>query len=176
MSAPNYIYSPHHVTGALHVSDMIICVTKDALLVAPRDKAQDIKALIAQISQDHSAVLFGGGTVYRPWGHYTFLHQDVGVAVKALHVNAGAKLSLQKHVHRAEHWVVMEGVATVQRGDDTIILQENESIYVPKGVVHRIENATEKPLKVVEVQTGEHLCENDIIRLEDDFGRKNIPA
>ena len=167
-SQNNYVHS-HLLTGLVGVDDLIIALTDDALLVAHRDKVQNVKQLVAQLKG--RAEIINHRKVYRPWGYYDSLYNGERTQVKELHIKPGAKLSLQKHHHRAEHWVVISGTALVTRDDEQFEVAANESIFVPRGSVHRLENPGKVALKVIEVQSGEYLGEDDIVRIEDDFGR-----
>jgi mannose-1-phosphate guanylyltransferase/mannose-1-phosphate guanylyltransferase/mannose-6-phosphate isomerase len=148
--------------------------TEDALLVADRARAQDVKLLAEKLKAGGRSEVAQHRRVYRPWGFYQAVDQGERFQVKRLHLKPGASISLQKHHHRAEHWVVVRGTAQVTRGDDVITLAENQSTFIPQGVVHRLENPGRIPLEVVEVQSGSYLGEDDIVRFEDNYGR--LPA
>jgi mannose-1-phosphate guanylyltransferase/mannose-6-phosphate isomerase len=141
------------------------------VLVAPKDRVQDVKALVGRIKDlgryEHSL----HREVFRPWGSYDSLEIGNRFEVKRLTVKPGGQLSLQLHHHRAEHWVVVSGTARITRGEETFILEENQSTYIPVGVKHRIENPGRIPLHVIEVRSGSYLGEDDIVRLEDRYGR-----
>jgi len=157
--------------AAVGIENQIVVTTKDAVLVADRAHAQDVKAIVEQLKagdrQEHIAHV----VVYRPWGNYQTTDLGERFQTKRLVVNPGQILSLQKHNHRAEHWIVVQGTAKVTRGDEVLTLYENESTYIPMGTVHRLENPGKIPLHIVEVQTGSYLGEDDIVRLEDTYGR-----
>jgi len=146
--------------------------TKDAVLVAPRERVQDVKALVARIKgagrNEHAL----HREVFRPWGSYDSLENGDRFQVKRLTVKPGGVLSLQLHHHRAEHWVVVSGTARITRGDDVFLLEENQSTFIPLGVRHRIENPGKVPLDIIEVQSGGYLGEDDIVRFEDQYGRE----
>ena len=166
-----YAYSSNRLVSVIGVSDLVIIDTQDALLVADKKYSQNIKNIVNQLKQDSRSEADNHRKVFRPWGYYDSIDADNGFQVKRILVNPGAKLSLQKHEHRAEHWVVVKGVAKVTCGDKTFSLKENQSTYIPKGEVHRMENQGEVGLEIIEIQTGDYLGEDDIIRLEDDYQR-----
>lgn len=166
-----YVYSDGIVAAVTGVDDLIIVVTRDAVMVSHRDQAQNIKNMVTRLKQEKRPEAENHVQMYRPWGFYESLIKGDRFQVKRIHVNPGEKLSLQKHFHRAEHWVVVEGTALVTRDGEQIIVRENESIYLPLGCVHRLENPGCIPLTLVEVQSGPYLGEDDIIRLEDIYQR-----
>ena len=166
-----YAYSSNRLVSVIGVSDLVIIDTQDALLVADKKYSQNIKNIVNQLKQDSRSEADNHRKVFRPWGYYDSIDADNGFQVKRILVNPGAKLSLQKHEHRAEHWVVVKGVAKVTCGDKIFLLKENQSTYIPKGTIHRLENQEEIPLEIIEIQTGDYLGEDDIIRLEDDYQR-----
>jgi len=166
-----YAYSSNRLVSVIGVSDLVIVDTNDALLVTDKNYSQNIKNVVNQLKQDSRTEADNHRKVFRPWGYYDSIDADNGFQVKRILVNPGAKLSLQKHEHRAEHWVVAKGVAKVTCGDKTFSLNENQSTYIPKGKVHRLENTEKIDLEIIEIQTGDYLGEDDIIRLEDDYQR-----
>jgi mannose-1-phosphate guanylyltransferase / mannose-6-phosphate isomerase len=166
-----YIRSEGTLTAAVGLKDMVVVTTDDAVLVAPRTRAQDVKALVERVKAAGRPEAKGHRRVYRPWGHYEGLIQGERFQVKKISVRPGQKLSLQKHFHRAEHWVVVNGTAMIQRDAESILLRENESVYLPLGCVHRLENPGMIPLTLIEVQSGAYLGEDDIVRIEDTYGR-----
>jgi len=166
-----YTYSSNRLVSVIGASDLVIVDTQDALLVADKKYSQNIKNIVSQLKQDSRTEADNHRKVFRPWGYYDSIDADNGFQVKRILVNPGAKLSLQKHEHRAEHWVVVKGVAKVTCGDKTFSLNENQSTYIPKGEVHRLENTEKIDLEIIEIQTGDYLGEDDIIRLEDDYQR-----
>ena len=141
------------------------------MLVMPRDRAQDVKLLVEQLRRAGRKEATEHRRIYRPWGHYEGLIQGDRFQVKKIGVRPGQKLSLQKHFHRAEHWVVVNGTAIVHRDGEEILLRENESVYLPLGCVHRLVNPGMIPLTLIEVQSGAYLGEDDIVRIEDTYGR-----
>ena len=153
------------------VSDLVVVATPDAVLVANKAKAQEVKALVDELKRSSRAETEFRHIVHRPWGSYEGVAHGPRYQVKRILVKPGASLSLQKHHHRAEHWIVVKGTAMIVRGDDSLLLSENQSTYIPLGVVHRLENPGKIDLEIVEVQSGSYLGEDDIVRLEDSYGR-----
>ncbi len=166
-----FIHGENKLVCTLGLDQMIIVDTKDALLVAHKDHVQDIKAIVAKLKKSDRKEVLHHRTVYRPWGHYNSIDFGERDQVKRISVKPGAKLSLQKHFHRSEHWIVVKGTASVTRGEETLMVSENESVYLPVGTVHALENPGKIPLELIEVQTGSYLGEDDIVRLEDLYGR-----
>jgi mannose-1-phosphate guanylyltransferase/mannose-1-phosphate guanylyltransferase/mannose-6-phosphate isomerase len=172
LSAKNcYVRSEGMLTAVVGLQDAVIVVTDDAVLAMHRDHAQDVKKLLDQLKAKGRKEATEHRRMYRPWGHYEGLIQGDRFQVKKISVKAGEKLSLQKHFHRAEHWVVVNGTAIVERDAERIMLRENESVYLPLGSVHRLENPGMIPLTLIEVQSGSYLGEDDIVRFEDTYGR-----
>ncbi|MEY2884001.1 MAG: mannose-phosphate guanyltransferase [Pseudomonadota bacterium] len=159
------------LVALLGVDDLVVVATDDAILVTSKDKAQDIKPLVERLKKAGRSEPLLHRRVHRPWGSYQSLHSGDRFQVKRLNVAPGARLSLQKHYHRAEHWVVVNGTALVTRGDERILLRENESVYIPLGTAHRLENPGKVPLTLIEVQSGAYLGEDDIVRMDDNYGR-----
>jgi mannose-1-phosphate guanylyltransferase / mannose-6-phosphate isomerase len=157
---------------AVGLNDMIVVEDKDSVLVVPKDKAQDVKQLVEKLREQDREEIDHHRQVYRPWGSYDSIDSDHGFQVKRLIVNPGAILSLQKHAHRAEHWTVVRGKARITLDNKEFDLTVNESTYVPIGAVHRIANPYDEPVHIIEVQCGDYLGEDDIVRLEDDYGRQ----
>ncbi len=166
-----YVRSDGMLAAVVGLSDAVVVVTEDAVLAAHRDQAQDVKKLVDRLRALGRREAVAHNRVYRPWGFYESLISGDRFQVKRIVVHPGHKLSLQKHYHRAEHWVVVSGSALVTRNDDVLLVQENESIYLPLGCVHRLENPGKIPLALIEVQSGAYLGEDDIVRLEDTYGR-----
>ena len=167
----NYIESPRRLTAALGVDDLIVVDTADALLVAHRDKAQDVKEIVSELKkQNHEAHLLHQ-TVYRPWGAYTTLEEGDRFKIKRIEVKPGASLSLQMHHHRSEHWIVVSGMAKVTNDEREFYLRANESTFILAGHRHRLENPGMTQLVLIEVQSGDYLGEDDIVRFEDNYGR-----
>ena len=145
--------------------------TPDATFITTQDKAKEVKSIVALLQKDNRIEFSDHRKVYRPWGWYDSIESGQYFQVKRLHVKPGSKLSLQMHHKRAEHWVVVSGKATVTNGEQTFSLNRGESTYIPLGVRHALENKTNKPLEIIEVQSGSYLGEDDIVRFEDIYGR-----
>jgi mannose-1-phosphate guanylyltransferase / mannose-6-phosphate isomerase len=167
-----YVHSTSRLVAAVGMEDHIIVETKDAILVAPKDRVQDVKDLVANIKKSGRTESALHREVFRPWGSYDSIDSGDRFQVKRLSVKPGGVLSLQMHHHRAEHWIVVQGTARITRNDETFLLAENESTYIPVGATHRIENPGKVPLHIIEVQSGSYLGEDDIVRFEDNYGRK----
>ena len=155
----------------LGVKDCIVVDTKDALLIADKTRVQDVKILVNQLKEAGRPEWRIHREVYRPWGHYDSIGSGSRYQVKRISVKPGAKLSVQMHHHRAEHWIVVSGTAMVTKGDETFLVTENQSTFIPLGTVHALENPGKVPLELIEVQSGTYLGEDDIVRLEDRYGR-----
>lgn len=166
-----YARSDGIVTALVGLEDIIVVVTEDAVLAMHRDRAQDVKKVVDRLRASGRNEAAAHNRVYRPWGFYESLIQGDRFQVKRIVVTPGHKLSLQKHFHRAEHWVVVHGSALVTRDGEELLVRENESIYLPLACVHRLENPGRIPLTLIEVQAGSYLGEDDIVRLEDTYGR-----
>lgn len=167
-----YLRSEAGLVAAIGVEDLVVVATDDAVMVAPRGRSQEVKQLVGRLQAERREEASALPTVHRPWGTYRSLHNGHRVQVKHIMVRPGAKLSLQMHHHRAEHWVVVQGTARIVRGQDEVVLTENESTYIPLGTTHRLENPGKIPLHVIEVQSGSYLGEDDIVRFEDHYGRQ----
>jgi mannose-1-phosphate guanylyltransferase/mannose-6-phosphate isomerase len=170
-SRNSYFRSDSRLIAALGVENLAVVETDDVIFVAARDRAQDVKRLVARLEREGRSEAGTHMTVHRPWGTYRTIHNGTRVQVKHIMVKPGAQLSLQMHHHRAEHWVVVSGTAKVVRGDDEIMLTEDQSTYIPLGTRHRLENPGKIPLHLIEVQSGSYLGEDDIVRFEDTYGR-----
>ncbi len=157
--------------AAIGLDKMIVIASDDSVLVAPMDRAQDCSLIVDTLESIGREEHLRGSRVYRPWGHFETIEMGERYQVKHLHIKPKAKLSLQMHHHRAEHWVVVSGTARVTRDDETILLSENESTYIPVGMTHSLENPGKIPLRLIEVQSGSYLGEDDIVRYEDLYGR-----
>ena len=166
-----YLRSEGILAAAVGLTDICLVVTDDAVLAVHRSRAQDVKALVERLKRQGRTEATEHRRVYRPWGHYEGLILGDRFQVKKIQVRPGGKLSLQKHFHRAEHWVVVHGTALVRRDAEELLLRENESVYLPLGCVHRLENPGKIPLTLIEVQAGSYLGEDDIVRFEDTYGR-----
>jgi mannose-1-phosphate guanylyltransferase/mannose-6-phosphate isomerase len=158
--------------GTVGVSNLIVVETADAVLVADRSQSQNVKKLVQQLEASKRAELTLHRKVHRPWGWYDSIDEAERFKVKRIQVKPGASLSLQKHHHRAEHWIVVKGTAEVTCGDKVTLLAENQSTYIPLGEVHRLANPGSIPLEIIEVQSGSYLGEDDIVRFEDSYGRE----
>jgi mannose-1-phosphate guanylyltransferase len=167
----SYVYSSNRLVSVNDLSDLIIIDTQDALLVSSKKSSQDIKNIVLKLKANGRTESDNHRKVYRPWGYYDSIDHGKGFQVKRIFVNLGAKLSLQKHKQRSEHWVVIKGIALITCGEKVFQLKENQSTYIPKGEIHRLENCGNETLEIIEIQTGEYLGEDDIIRLVDDYER-----
>ncbi len=167
-----YVHSTHRLVTAVGMDEHIIVETKDAVLVAPKGRVQDVKELVAMIKKSGRSESALHREVFRPWGSYDSIDNGERFQVKRLSVKPGGVLSLQMHHHRAEHWIVVQGTARITCGEKVFLLSENESTFIPIGAAHRIENPGKVPLHIVEVQSGSYLGEDDIVRYEDNYGRQ----
>jgi mannose-1-phosphate guanylyltransferase/mannose-1-phosphate guanylyltransferase/mannose-6-phosphate isomerase len=168
-----YARSEKGLIALVGTDDLIVVATEDAILVADRNHAQEVKQLVDSLKADARIEFSAHKQVYRPWGDYRTIDSGDRFQVKQITVKPGGSLSLQFHHHRAEHWVVVEGTARVTRGEEVCMLKENESTYIPRGTVHRLENPGDTPLRIIEVQSGSYLGEDDIVRLDDIYGRRS---
>ncbi len=166
-----FVQSEDRLVATVGIRDLMIIDTPDALLVAHLDKAQDVKKVVAQLKTDNHEAFKLHRTVARPWGAYTVLEEGNGFKIKRIEVKPGASLSLQMHHHRSEHWVVVNGTAKITNGENEILIQANESTYIPAGQKHRLENPGIIPCVMIEVQCGLYLGEDDIVRFDDKYGR-----
>jgi len=167
-----YLYSESRLVAVVGLEDHVVIETKDAVLVAPKDRVQDVKKLVYRLKEQGRYEHSLHREVFRPWGSYDSIENGPRFQVKRLKVKPGATLSLQMHHHRAEHWIVVSGTARITRGEETFLLEENQSTYIPIGVRHRIENPGKIPVHIIEVQSGSYLGEDDIVRFEDRYGRQ----
>jgi mannose-1-phosphate guanylyltransferase/mannose-6-phosphate isomerase len=166
-----YLRSDGPLVAALGVDDLVVIAASDVVLVTRKERDQDVNKLVARLRAEGRRAATETPSVHRPWGYYQSVHAGDRFQVKRITVNPGAKLSLQMHYHRAEHWVVVNGTALVTRDDETVLLRENESIFVPLGCTHRLENPGKMPLNLIEVQSGPYLGEDDIVRIDDVYNR-----
>ena len=166
-----FLFAQHRCLAAVGLENVIVVETADAVLVAHKDKAQDVKKIVTRLKQTNRDESKMHRRVYRPWGSYEGIDAGSRFQVKRLTVKPGAQLSLQMHHHRAEHWVVVKGTARVTCGENVFNLHENESTYIPMGEKHRLENPGTLPLEVIEIQSGSYLGEDDIVRYEDVYDR-----
>jgi len=168
-----FVQSAYRLTAVVGVQDLLIVDTEDALLVAHRSRAQDVRRITDRLRAEGNEAQKLHRTVHRPWGSFTVVEEGSSYKIKRLEIKPGAGISLQVHQQRSEHWVVADGEAHVTRNDEVIVLQRDQSTYIPAGTRHRLENFGKSPLVVIEVQTGRYLGEDDIVRLEDRYGRKS---
>ncbi|WP_295577351.1 mannose-1-phosphate guanylyltransferase/mannose-6-phosphate isomerase [Stenotrophomonas maltophilia] len=166
----SYAYG-NRLIAMVGLQDVVVVETDDAVFVGHKDRVQDVKEIVGQIKRDGRSEAAAHRKVYRPWGAYDSIDNGARFQVKRITVKPGATLSLQMHHHRAEHWIVVSGTAEVTRGDEVILLSENQSTYIPLGVTHRLKNPGKLPLELIEVQSGSYLGEDDIVRFEDQYGR-----
>jgi len=171
-TSDSFLMAGNKLLVTVGVENLVVIETDDAVMIASKDRVQDVKDAVEQLKQQQRPEATLHRKVYRPWGYYHCIEQGERHQTKRIVVNPGAKLSLQKHHHRAEHWIVVKGTAMVTRGDEKILLTENESTYIPLGVTHCLHNPGVIPLEIVEVQSGSYLGEDDIIRFQDDYGRQ----
>ena len=168
----SFIHAEERMVAAVGLNDHIVVETADVVLVAHRDHAQDVKVLVDRLKREEREEAVLHRRVYRPWGCYETIDEESRFKVKRIKVNPGASISLQMHHHRAEHWIVVKGTAKIIRGEEEVMLGENQSTYIPLGVRHRLENPGIIPLEIIEVQSGSYLGEDDIVRFEDYYGRE----
>jgi len=166
-----FLHSSSRLVTTVGLSDLVVVETSDAVMVATKEQVQDVKLLVDALKNDNRAEADIHRKVYRPWGYYDLVDHGGRHNTKRIVVNPGAKLSVQKHHHRAEHWIVVKGTAMVTKGEEEILLTENESTYIPLGIVHSLENPGVIPLEMIEVQSGSYLGEDDIVRYGDKYGR-----
>lgn len=167
----NFVHSPKRLTALVGVQDLMVIDTPDALLIAHKDHTQDVKHIVGQLKRNNHAAHLLHRTVHRPWGAYTVVEEGERFKIKRLMVKPGASLSLQMHHHRSEHWIVVSGVAQVVNGEHQLMLNSNESTFIPAGHRHRLANPGVIDLILIEVQSGDYLGEDDIVRFEDHYGR-----
>lgn len=167
----NYVYAESSLVTTIGADDLVIVQTKDALLIAKQNQVQDIKKVVDVLKRENRSEHISHREEYRPWGRYDSVDQGGRYQVKRITVKPGERLSTQMHYHRAEHWVVVAGTAKVTRGDEVFIVTENESMFIPVGVVHTLENPGKVPLEVIEIQSGTYLGSDDIVRFDDKYGR-----
>jgi len=172
-SRNTYVHSTSRLVSLVGVDDLIVIETSDAVLVANRSRSQDVKYIVKALNDQAREEQTLHRKVHRPWGWYVCIDEGKSFKVKRILVRPGASLSLQKHRHRAEHWVVVTGTAEITNGGKKLLLNENQSTYIPLGEVHRLANPGSTPLEIIEVQSGSYLGEDDIVRFEDHYGRKS---
>ncbi|MGL5398115.1 MAG: mannose-1-phosphate guanylyltransferase/mannose-6-phosphate isomerase, partial [Shewanella sp.] len=167
----NYVFAESSLVSLVGVSNLVVVQTKDAVLVVKQDNVQDVKKIVEELKNTGRGEYKVHREVYRPWGKFDSIDSGSRYQVKHITVKPGEKMSLQKHHHRAEHWIVVSGTAKVTNGERTFLVTENESTFIPIGAVHSLENPGKVPLELIEVQSGPYLAEDDVIRLEDKYGR-----
>jgi mannose-1-phosphate guanylyltransferase len=168
----NFVFSHKHVS-MIDVQDLIVIDTEDALLISQKGSSQKVKEIVGELKKANLELTTTHNTVHRPWGTYSVLEDKPGYKIKKIMVKPGKRLSLQKHFHRNEHWIVVSGTATVTVEDKTYIVRENESTYIKAGEIHRLENQGKIPITLIEAQVGSYTGEDDIVRIEDDFKRED---
>lgn len=171
-----YVRSDHPLVAVAGLRNVVVVATDDAVLVADRSRAQDVKTIVERLRSEQRSEHVHHTMVHRPWGTYRSVDRGHRFQVKRITVRPGERLSLQMHHHRAEHWVVVEGVARVTCGDESFLVHENQSTFIPAGQTHRLENPGKVPLHLIEVQSGGYLGEDDIVRFEDGYGRSLRPS
>jgi len=165
------VHASGRLVSLIGVSDILVIETPDAVLVADKARSQDVKHIVAHLQDTQREEHALPRKVHRPWGWYDRIDEGSRFKVKRIQVKPGASLSLQKHRHRAEHWIVVKGTAEITNGSNVLLLTENQSTYIPPGEVHRLANPGSIPLEIIEVQSGSYLDEDDIVRFEDTYGR-----
>ncbi|CAG0887849.1 unnamed protein product [Cyprideis torosa] len=168
------VYGEKRFIATIGVKDLTIVETADAILVAKNSESQHVKAIVESLKSNKREIATSHKLTYRPWGKYDSVDSGSRFQVKRITVKPGEVLSLQKHFHRSEHWIVVSGIAEVTRNEDVFTVSENESAYIPRGAVHRLSNPGKIPLELIEVQSGSYLGEDDIVRIEDNYGRNNV--
>jgi len=170
------VISESRLVATVGLRGHVVVETKDAVLVAPRDRVQDVKGIVARLKAEGRSEHALHREVHRPWGSYDSVEQGPGYQVKRITLKPGAAISLQLHHRRSEHWIVVAGEARITRGEEVFSLAANQSTYIPAGVKHRMENVGAEPLRIIEVQSGDYLGEDDIVRFEDRYGRQVDPS
>jgi len=168
----SYLHSTGRLLAVVGLKDHVVVETSDAVMVSPKNRVQEVKRLVDTLKAEDRVEAYSHKKVYRPWGVYETIDLEERFQVKRITVKPGAILSLQKHFHRAEHWIVVKGTAIVTRGEEEIVLKEDESTYIPLVYLHRLENPGKIDLELIEVQTGSYLGEDDIVRFDDAYGRE----
>jgi mannose-1-phosphate guanylyltransferase/mannose-1-phosphate guanylyltransferase/mannose-6-phosphate isomerase len=167
----SFIHASSKLVAVIGLQNLVVVETDDAVMIAAKDRVQDVKFIVDQLKSQKRSEAQLHRKVYRPWGHYDLVDAGERHQTKRIVVKPGAKLSVQKHHHRAEHWVVVRGTAMVIKNGESVLVTENESIYIPLGAVHSLENPGVIALEMVEVQSGSYLGEDDIVRFQDQYGR-----
>lgn len=169
----NMILGSNRLISTIGIQNLIVVDTPDVLLISEKGRSQDVKKVVEKLKADKRKEISENITMYRPWGSYTILAEGEGFKVKKITINPGAKMSLQMHHHRSEHWTVISGTGKLTLDDKEVVFKENESTFIPIAVKHRLENLGSVPLSIIEVQNGRYLGEDDIVRYDDDYGREN---
>jgi len=169
----SYVHSENKLVSIIGLDNLVVVETDDAVLIADKNKVQDIKLIINELKRQNRDEINNHRKVYRPWGYYDSIDSGDRFQVKRIVVKPGEKLSVQMHHHRAEHWIVVSGTAKVTKGEDTFLVSENQSTYIAIGETHALENPGNIPLEMIEVQSGSYLGEDDIVRFEDRYGRSD---
>jgi len=169
----SFIHSENKLVTVIGLDDVVVVETDDAVMVASKERSQDVKIIGDKLKQEGRDEINNHRKVYRPWGYYDSIDSGSRFQVKRIVVKPGEKLSVQMHHHRAEHWIVVSGTANVTKGDETFMVSEDQSTYIPIGEIHALENPGTIPLEIVEVQSGSYLGEDDIVRFDDRYGRSN---
>jgi len=167
------VIAQNRMVSVIGLSNIVVVETADAIMIAEKEASQSVKKIVKQLADKNREEIKSHRKVFRPWGNYESIDHGERFQVKRIVVNPGARLSLQMHHHRAEHWIVVTGTAKVTRGEEVSLLSENESTYIPLGVKHRLENPGAIPLEIIEVQSGSYLGEDDIVRYQDEYGRNS---
>ena len=175
INSRNNLVMGERLVAMIDIENLMVLDSGDAILICPRGKGQEVRSLFSRLKENGDEEALVHKTVYRPWGSYTVLEEGPGYKVKRVTVLPHKRLSLQMHYHRSEHWVVINGMAKVTKGNEVFFLRPQESTFIPPGVVHRLENPGKIPLEVIEVQNGEYIEEDDIVRIEDDYKRDQEP-
>jgi mannose-1-phosphate guanylyltransferase/mannose-6-phosphate isomerase len=170
-SRNTFVHAASRLVSVVGLDDVVVVETADAVLVADRAQSQNVKMIVNRLGREQRGEQALHRKVHRPWGWYDSIDMGERFQVKRIQVKPGASLSLQKHHHRAEHWIVVSGTAEVTNGEQVLLLTENQSTYIPVGTVHRLANPGKLPLEIIEVQSGSYLGEDDIVRFEDSYGR-----
>jgi mannose-1-phosphate guanylyltransferase/mannose-6-phosphate isomerase len=173
-SHDNLVYATSRLVSIVGVNNLVVVETPDAVIVSTRQEAQNVKQIVAQLQVKGREEALSHRKVHRPWGWYDCIEESERFKVKRIHVKPGGSLSLQKHHHRAEHWIVVTGIAQITNGDQVMLLSANQSTYIPFGQLHRLSNPGESDLEIIEVQSGSYLGEDDIVRFDDQYGRISI--
>ena len=169
-----YLRSEDRLIVGININDLVIVETNDSVLISKKDSTQKVKQIVKFLEENNFKEAKDNKKIYRPWGNFTSIEEGISWKVKRLEIKPKASISLQKHIKRSEHWIIVSGTAKVEIDDNEFFLKKNESTYIPLGAKHRLSNPEETPLVIIEVQSGSYLGEDDIIRFEDIYGRYTI--